>query len=94
MAGKRMRRRWLAAMAIAGTVAWANGAEISGEQAATAASAWLARTGNPMECGLAAGGVSGVETRTGADGAVLFHVVRLDGGGTVVLSGDTGVDTE
>lgn len=97
MARKRNGRYGLAAvagLALGAGAAGAFGAGVSGGEAVRAAAAWLARTGDPMACGLsaAAGGVAGVETRTGEDGAALFHVVRLEGGGTVVLSGDTGVE--
>lgn len=86
-------RTWMSAIALffTGLMA-ASATEVSGTQAAKAARAWLARTGNPMECGLAESEVSGVETFSGDNGEALFHVVRLAGGGTVVTSGDTGVE--
>lgn len=66
-------------------------AEVTPEQAQTAARNWIRRNRHPM--GAVFGSDTGVRHRKFGDvaGKTLFHVVEVEGGGYVVTSGDTDV---
>ncbi|BDU71597.1 C10 family peptidase [Mesoterricola silvestris] len=81
----RSRFTALGFLLAAGTAALA--APVSAVQAGIAAGAWLQRTPRPLETALQPT-LTGIETHADADGRVLFHQVKLDGGGFLVLAPD------
>ena len=65
--------------------------EITAEEAGKAAAAWVARDVSPLGEAMGSSDVAEVRTTLGDDGTPLFHVVRMEGGGTVVTSAESGV---
>ena len=68
--------------------AWA--AEITVEQAKTAAGHWAKRSPHPLDAKIGQT-VCGAKTYSGAAGEPLFHVVRFAEGGFVVTAADDGI---
>ena len=66
--------------------------DIASGEAGRAAVAWARRDGAPLGTALGTVAVAEVRTETDADGMALFHVVRLEGGGAVVTSAESGVE--
>lgn len=85
---KRMSA-WARTLALAGLLVGAAcgtfGAEVTGEQAQSAACRWVSR-GGTLGCSFRS---SADEVRTHQENGAKFHVVRLSGGGFVVMSADT-----
>lgn len=69
----------------------AEAADISLAQARQAAGKWLERNQRPLNADVGGTPVAG-RTFTRADGAPLFHVVRLSEGGFIVTSAEDGID--
>ena len=65
--------------------------EITAVEAAKAASSWVGRDRSPMGETMGSSNVAEVRTTRGDDGTPLFHVVRMEGGGTVVTSAESGI---
>ena len=88
----RHKQLTVAALSVAGffvfsTVGALLAAEVSAEQAKTAAKNWIRRNPRPMTAQFAASdGETSTFTR---DDRALFHVLQLEGRGFVVTSGDT-----
>ena len=76
----------LASVAVASAVF---AAEVTLEQAQTAARNWVRRSPRRMTAEFASGEVGQAKTSKDDDGRTLYHVVEMDGGGFVVTSGDT-----
>ena len=74
----------LFALALTTVSVWAR--EISSDEAGRAAAAWARR-----DTARTSAAVAEVRTAEDADGAPIFHVVRLDGGETVVTSAESGI---
>ncbi len=81
----RSRFTALGLLLAAGTAALA--APVTATQAGIAAGAWLQRTRRPLETPLQQS-FTAIESRTDTDGRVLYHQVKLDGGGFLVLAPD------
>ncbi|MBQ6925247.1 MAG: Spi family protease inhibitor, partial [Kiritimatiellae bacterium] len=64
---------------------------VSEEEAGKAAERWLRLHPQPLASHIASGAVKGTRTVKDADGTALFHVVRMEGGGVVVTSAETGI---
>ena len=65
---------------------------VSADEAAAAAANWLSRCPRPLGTDLRAAPAAGTRTVLDGDGGALFHAVRIEGGGLVVLSADTSVE--
>ncbi|NTV73051.1 MAG: hypothetical protein HGA66_02460 [Holophaga sp.] len=81
----RSRFTALGFLLAAGTAALA--APVTATQAGIAAGAWLQRTPRPLETALHAG-LEGIESHVDTDGRILYHQVKLEGGGFLVLAPD------
>lgn len=81
----RSRFTALGFLLAAGTAALA--APVTATQAGIAAGAWLQRTPRPLETPLQAG-LAGIESHVDTDGRILYHQVKLEGGGFLVLAPD------
>ena len=77
------------ALLFVNSVLWAG--EVSLEQAKTAARRWIGRDSAKMTASFGAGNIHFAYTASNAVGRSLFHVVGLENGGYIVLSGDTRV---
>ena len=86
----------VARVAALGLAIWALAAlpaaarDISPEEAGRAAAAWARRDRAPLGATLASVNVTGVRT-VSEGGTPIFHVVRMAGGGVVVMSAESGV---